>query len=338
LQRARDTEGSDGRWTARNDSGGYDERDTAMLILQTIFPLFVLIALGFALTRSRVLPDAAPGALRVFVVNLALPALLFRALSGREGSATLDGGLMAGYVAGSLIWLLMALLLARVTGARSAREAAAYATAASYSNSAFIGLPVGLSLIGPQAATLSAFFIGFEMMVLFPLMMVLAEWHGKQGHLAGHLSGVARRLLANPLILAILAGGLVGACNIPLPAAIVTSLDLLSAACVPVALVYIGCTLAHQQLSGLAGDAAVITAGKLFFHPLLVWLAFTVIPVEDASLEAAAIVNAAMPIATVFPVLAAHYGREEVLSSAVVATTAVSFLTIGLWIGALGLA
>lgn len=307
-----------------------------MLVLQTIFPLFVLIAFGFALTRSRVLPDTAPGALSLFVVYLALPALLFRALSGNDDTAALDGGLMAGYVAGSLAWLMLAAFLAHILGVRGPSRAA-YATAATYSNSAFIGLPVGLSLIGPQAATLAAFFISFELIVLFPLMMVLAEWHGRQGRLWEHLLGVARRLLVNPLIIAIITGGLFGALAIPLPAPLLRSLDLLSAACVPVALVYIGCTLAKQKLSQLAGPAATITAGKLLLHPLCVWLAFIIIPTGNNTLEAAAVVNAAMPIATVFPVLAAQYAREDVLSGAVLATTAVSFATIGLWIAAMGL-
>ncbi|MBN7795297.1 AEC family transporter [Parahaliea mediterranea] len=307
-----------------------------MLVLQTILPLFILIALGFALTRFRVLPDAAPGALSLFVIYLALPALLFRALSGNDDTAAMNGGLMAGYIAGSLTWLVVALALARALRVRGT-SVAAYATAATYSNSAFIGLPVGLSLIGPQAATLAAFFISFEMIVLLPLMMVLAEWHDNQGRLGEHLLGVARRLLGNPLILAIIAGGLFGALAIPLPKALLHSLDLLAAACAPVALVYIGCTLAKQRLSQLAGPAATITCGKLLLHPLFVCLAFWLMPSGDITLEAAAVVNAAMPIATVFPVLAVRYGREEVLSGAVVATTAVSFVTISLWIAMMGL-
>ena len=57
-----------------------------LAILAITTPIFLLIALGYLLVRVKLVPQAAIGGMGTFVVYLALPALLFKALSSRPVS------------------------------------------------------------------------------------------------------------------------------------------------------------------------------------------------------------------------------------------------------------
>ena len=75
-------------------------------------------------------------------------------------------------------------------------------------------------------------------------------------------------------------------------------------------------------------------AGKLLLHPLLVYLAFLALPLDGAGLQTAAVLNACMPMMSIYPILAQKYGQEGLCAAALVATTVTSFFTISgfLWV------
>jgi malonate transporter and related proteins len=91
--------------------------------------------------------------------------------------------------------------------------------------------------------------------------------------------------------------------------------------------------LAGLSLKGLAGDIGLIVLGKLLLHPLAVFAMLSFLSF-DPTLKQAAIINASMPMATIYPLLAQKYGQEGLCAAALVATTVVSFFTISglLWL------
>lgn len=56
--------------------------------------------------------------------------------------------------------------------------------------------------------------------------------------------------------------------------------------------------------------------------------AFLVFPIAGQALSAAAVLNACMPMMSVYPILAQKYGQEGLCAAALVATTVTSFFTI----------
>ena len=84
-------------------------------ILAITGPIYIVIALGFLAGRSGLFSRADMRVLGKFVVNFALPALLFTALSQRHVADILNGRYLAAYALGSLAVLLVTTLLSFVT-------------------------------------------------------------------------------------------------------------------------------------------------------------------------------------------------------------------------------
>jgi predicted permease len=77
-----------------------------------------------------------------------------------------------------------------------------------------------------------------------------------------------------------------------------------------VALFCIGGTLAGLSLKGMGSDLGLLVAGKLLLHPLAVFVAMLAFPVADPQMKTAVLLNAAMPMMSMYPILGLRYGRE----------------------------
>jgi len=60
------------------------EQNTLLEVFQTIFPVFSLLALGYGVLKSGYLPPKTAEVLSSFAVRLAVPVMLFRAISQLE--------------------------------------------------------------------------------------------------------------------------------------------------------------------------------------------------------------------------------------------------------------
>ncbi len=63
-----------------------------LAILAIVAPIYIVILIGFAMTRSGLFAKADMRVFGKFVINLALPVLLFRALSQRQLGDVLNVG------------------------------------------------------------------------------------------------------------------------------------------------------------------------------------------------------------------------------------------------------
>jgi predicted permease len=199
------------------------------------------------------------------------------------------------------------------------------------SNSGFIGYPIALMAVGPQAGVALALGMMVENLVMIPLSLALAE-AGHQG--AGSTLTVVRetfkRLSRNPLILAIITGGLLSIAEVKLPVVPLKLIEMLSMASAPVALFVIGGVLYGTKVRGQLGEIAQIGAGKLILHPLLLSLGFLVLADVDPAMMTAGLIMASAPMMSVYPILGQRFGQEGRCAAALVITTLASFVTISL--------
>lgn len=298
-------------------------------ILGITGPIFLLIALGFGAVRSGLLARGEMRPLGFFVINFALPALLFKALSQRPLAELVDFRLLAIYTLGSLVIAGGAIAFGRLVQKRSLQGATVLGMGMSVSNSAFIGFPIAQQLIGQRASATLALYAAVETLIMLPVLLTLAELGGdRDKHWSRVLLGIFARLGRNPMIVSILAGVLCSAVGLALPVLLLRAVDMLSGASAPVALFYIGGILGGLSLKGMAGEIGAIAFGKLVLHPLAVFAAFLLLPFDDPAIRAATIVNAGMPMFSIYPILGQKYGKEGVCAAALVATTVASFFTV----------
>ncbi|MBP8265536.1 MAG: AEC family transporter, partial [Zoogloea sp.] len=268
-----------------------------LTILGITGPIFIIIAIGFAAVRLGLLARTDMRVLGVFVINISLPALLFKALSQRALGELVSADLLIVYTLGSLLVAGLALGYVCLVQKRDLQSGALLALGMSASNSAYIGYPIALQVFGHAASAALAVYALVESLVMMPLALTLAEAGGSGGGRWHRVLGdILLRLAKNPFILAIAAGVAWAAIGVSMPAPLARVVDMLSTASAPVALFCIGGTLAGLHLKGLGADIGLIVVDKLLLHPLAVFVVALALPAMNAQHKTAAIVNACMPM------------------------------------------
>ncbi|MDO5640962.1 MAG: AEC family transporter [Paracoccus sp. (in: a-proteobacteria)] len=295
------------------------------IFLKTL-PFFALIGLGWLAARSRIFPPEAAAWLTRFVFYFALSAMLFRFAATLDITEIWDARFAAAYLCGSLALWIIAVVIGRARGLdwpATAMEAHCYVIG----NTGFLGVPMLIALLGNAAAGPVLLILSIDLVVFSTLITVLITGT-RQGRLRlTTMWPVLRGLLANPMIVSMLAGLLWSAMRLPLPAPALEFLTLLSAAATPGALFAIGASLVGRRVDRPA-VAVGLSAAKLILHPAAVAMAcfaFAIPPFAAGVMIAAA----ALPVAgNVF--MLAEYFRVAVqrVSSAILISTAASVVTI----------
>jgi predicted permease len=307
-------------------------------ILSITGPIYIIIALGFLMTRLGVFAKADMRVFGKFVINLALPALLFRALAQRQIGEIFNGSYLLAYLMGSLIVVGLGYFWCRRFAGLNSTTSTFYAMGMSCSNSGYVGYPILLLTLAPVAGVALALNMIVENLFVLPLLLYMAE-RGRGGSGQWHVVGKSlARLATNPLIIGLLAGLTVSVLGVTLPEPVARTVDMLATSCSAIALFVIGGMLVGLPMRGLGKKVAPIAVGKLIFHPLAVLLSMAALPflglVEiDPSLRMAAVLMAAVPMMGIYPTLAQAHGQEDFSAAALLVTTIASFFTLSglLW-------
>ncbi|MCX7277728.1 MAG: AEC family transporter [Burkholderiales bacterium] len=307
-------------------------------ILAITTPIYLIIAAGYLSVRFGLFNKPDMRVLGRFVINFCLPALIFNALSKRPLGEVLNGPYLLAYAAGSLTVVLIGMLV----GLRLRRQSMPLATMQSLgmaaSNSGFVGYPIVLQLLGPTAGVALALTMVVENLLVLPLCFAMADNEGQDAAQRWHhtLAVSLRNLLKNPMVLAILAGFGFSLSGLHLPAVLAQTVQIVATASSPVALFVIGGSLVGLKLAGVRRDLAWVACGKLLLHPLAVFTMLWLLPaglVVAPELRVAAVLFAAMPMLSIYPVVAQKYGLEGFTAAALLVATVSSFFTISslLW-------
>lgn len=305
-------------------------------ILAITGPIYLCIALGFAAVRWRVFTPADMRVLGRFVIQIALPALLFNALASRPLAEVWQPGYLLAFGAGSLALLLASLWTSHRVQGRSLSESAYMAMGMSCCNSGYVGYPVLLLALGPVAGVALAMNLLVENLLKLPLLMTLADV-GASG--ASRLSWkdalrqTLGRLVRNPMIIAIVLGFMVALMGWQLPTVVSRTVNLFGAASGGLALFIIGGTLVGLQVRGMRRQVAQVVVGKLLLHPAAVWAAVVLLPLLGLpalgdELRVAAVLAAAMPMLGIYPLLAQRHGFEGFTAASLLAAMGASFFTL----------
>jgi len=179
-----------------------------------------------------------------------------------------------------------------------------------------------------------------ENIVLFPIAFALMETTPESGaDLKKTICTVGVRLLKNPIIIAVVTGALASLVHFNPPAFIARVMDLLASSVAPVALVIIGGSLVgSSQVRASARDLLLISGFKLVLHPLLVLLMVVfIVPDMDSSLKQAAVIFAASPMMSMYPVIGGQYGQQAYCAGLLLVTTVFGFFSISLMLSLLEL-
>ena len=301
-------------------------------LLQIVAPVFVVMAIGYAMRKIAILSSEADRSLTRLVVTLLAPCLAFDIIIGNEGLANPGNWILPPILgfASIALGIVVSRWGARCFRIPDGEPRRTFVFATSLHNYGYIPLPLCAALFDRETmGVFFAFFLGVE----------LAFWSIAVAQLTGHAGeGNWRRALNAPIIAIPVAIALnaLGA-KAWMPSSIATTFHLLGACAVPLGLLLSGALIAdyinweslrHGRRTVLASVAVRIVA-----LPALM-LIFTQWAPLDISLKSVLVVQAAMP-AAIFPIVVtkAHHGDMPTALRVVLGTSAIGLVTIPLWIG-----
>ena len=234
-------------------------------------PLFVLIFLGYALTRIGKWPLTISEGMNRFVFNVALPCMLFRVMSDFYKSPPVDVRLLLAFFGSCLLIFMLGRLLGTWLFRLDGVAGTVFALGGIFSNNVMLGIPVATVLLGPQALPSVALVLVFNSLILWTLLTLSVEW-AKQGSFS--LKGIGHTLLSvakNPLIIGILSGTAWSFLKQPLPTIAAEPLRMLGSIAAPLSLVTLGMSLAHYRVRDGLRESYTICLLKLILQPMTIW-------------------------------------------------------------------
>jgi predicted permease len=270
-----------------------------------------------------------------FVVKVAMPALLFNALSQRSLTDVLNSEYLVAYAVGSLFTVVISLLWSLRIRRDSRSMSSCFAMGTTCPNSGFVGYPIALLSLGPIAGVSLALNMLVENLLIIPLLLAWAETGGGQQRWYQILAQTLKGMFYNPMIWGIVLGFLFSWFEVQLPSSLSRTVTLFAQASGALALFVIGGSLVGLPVKGMGSSVGQIAAGKLILHPLvmaavLLWL----VPIEDPVMRTAVLLTCAMPMMGIYPILTQKHGHDGLSAATLLVTTMGSFfsLNILLWL------
>lgn len=292
-----------------------------MVFLNVLLPIFLIVGTGYVFGRSARLDVKS---LTKVAFYLLAPALIFHSLY----TSTIFGeeiGIIVLFVALLHFGLFgLGWFGTRVLGWEMDTRVAA-TLSLSNNNTGSYGLSVLLLAFGEQGFALGVIYMVALLAFQTLFGVGIASWRTGSS-VRGLLSNVVKVPWFHALALALLFRGT----GIQLPEWLLSPIELVSRAAIPVFLLILGIQLARVKLGGVLARAGSIAFVKLLLPPLLAFGLATALSVEGL-LRVVLIIEASMPTAINALILAIQYQRRpDLVASVVLLTTVGSVLTVGL--------
>lgn len=310
--------------------------DNFIFSANAVFPIFLVIAFGYVLSRRGFLTAPALNEMNRLVFTFALPMLLFRNIYQADFRALFDPVFIIWLICGtaahfSLLWIFAEMYL------RKRQELiGAFVQAGFRANYAIVGLPLVANIMGEYdtgMAALAAAFVVTSFNILSVIVLTAKDGSDSKFDIF-LLKNVAVSTIRNPSIIGIIIGLAVNLLNIPLPMVVHSGINSMAVLCTPMALIAVGGSIKFSELMDNLRPALMGAAMKIVVMPLLFVTASVLLGFRG---EALAVIFAvfANPTAIMSYVMAARMNGHTAISSAIILITTVFSsitLTIGVYI------
>jgi predicted permease len=300
-----------------------------MILLNALFPVLALIVFGWVVKRLGLTDPAFLRTSDRLVYFVFFPLMLF----WKIGAAPLHFDSNWRYLPASALAVVavcgLSLLFIRLWPVRPFQ--AGSFNQGCYRFNTYIGMAVVLNGFGEAGAQLYGVLIGLLIPLINLLCVPILIWYGGDGGRMGtRLTVTLKHLLANPLILACVAGiiysRLVGA----FPTPIDNTLKLMSQVTLPLALFSIGGSLTSRNLRDNMGLSLAAAGGKLVALPLVGLLFLWLFDVTGLAWQVSMLFFA-LPTSTAIYILSSQLNSDTELASAVIVlSTLLSFASMAL--------
>lgn len=300
-----------------------------------IFSLIIVVLLGFFLTRRGWFDAATQKLLPRLVTNVSLPPFLFftilTSFPEDDFLNLLKAVSVPFFIIGSMF--LLAFMFGKIFKVNK-RHFGLFCAAVANSNTIFIGIPVNMAIFGQEALPYVLFYY-FAATVFFwtigNYFIMRDERQGKQGEIK---SGFRWNQIISAPILGCLAGLFCIILNIAPPQFLMRAAELVGQTSTPLALIFIGITLANMNLAKFVPhrDVLFTLLGRLVVCPLFALLCMRFFHLPELMAKVY-IMQSALPVLMQVSILSAYYNTDPEYGAIIVALTTLGcVITVPIWV------
>lgn len=292
---------------------------------------FILIALGFALSRSRMFPRSLWEGVEKLVFYVLFPPLLFNSVANAQLTVSQTGLFLACGVGSMTIGMALAWLVSKVAPMGPMTDASL--RQCGYRFNSYIGFAIVFALFGAKGLALFALLMGVWVPISNAAAVAdLAAASRSKGEGA---RGILRLIVKNPLIIGTAAGLFFNVTGLHMPELVTSVFKSLGSASLALALMSIGSGLQLGKFRQEAVPLSLATIERLVCVPaaaLAIGLFFGLSPVELGALMS----FAALPTANSCYILAVRMGGNgPAVANLTTLQTVCALFTIPFWMGLL---
>lgn len=308
----------------------------ALNIVSTIIPIFSVIILGLLARWKGFIQQEFLEPANRLVYYLAIPALIFRAISKASLKAQFDVMVLAitlfsVVVVFAFAWGMGFLLRLRLG------QLGTFMQTTFHGNLGYIGLAIAFYLLGNEGFVRASIIAGFLIILQNFLSVISLQFNSDDISVKGNKLYIVLKILGNPVILSALAGILFSISGLKMPLVIDRSLHILGGLALPMALLIIGASLSFELMQLRILRVISSSLLKLILLPGIGFLLYRIfnIAVQD---YLPALILLASPTATITYVMAREMGGDADFAVAAISTsTLISSVTFTLWINIAGM-
>ncbi len=302
--------------------------DNLVFSLNATIPLFLVMAVGYLVSRLKIVNDNFIKNANDFNFKVTLPALLYVDMASTDFRTVFDLEFLLYCIIVTLICILGLWGLTKVF--MKDKDSVGEFVQASYRCSLAVnGMALVQSIYGSTEMAGMMILGAVPLYNIFAVIILQAESPAREKSKDAHklkktLLGIAK----NPIIIAIVAGFLTALVQIDWPEMIDTTLSYVGRIGTPLALICIGAAFDFREAFGKIGRSAFAAAIKLIIQPLIFVPIAVLLGFRDEKLVSILIMLAG-PTTPVAFIMAKQYGyKGTITSSAVALTTLFSSVTL----------
>lgn len=283
-----------------------------MSLLARLGYLLALLGVGALARSAGLLTGARRDGLNSAAFYLVLPALLFDSIYDEPLEALLSPPLVGGLFVVFAATAGIAWAVHRRVEPRSVRSVALVGSY--HTNFGYLGLPLVALTLGDAAAAKGGVILGFGALTQACLTVVVLIVINEAN---AAISTEIRKILTNPVVLALAAGLLVSYYEVPIPGTAASAIAAIAGVALPIALLLVGSSLDPDIRVGDYRTLASVVGLKTLFMPTIGWATYTAFGVAPAALKAGVVMFAAPTALSTF-IYAGELGGDERFASIVI--------------------
>ena len=292
--------------------------------------ILVVIAAGAALAHVGVLDRRSQRTLGEIAFFVASPALMVVTIS-QVHLETAAANLVASTVSLGACFIAY-VVIARLRWGLDTGPLLLGALSSSYVNAGNLGIAIAAYVVGDITVVVPTLLV--QMLLVQPAALIVLD------RITGRGEGVGpavRRLVTNPLTISAVVGLVLATTGWRLPAALLSPLEMLAGAAIPLMLMSYGAALRLSPPIGRAGhngEVVLATVLKMAVMPVVAWLVGVALGLDDRVLLGV-VITAALPTAQNIFLHATRYRVGEDVSRETILVTTLASLPVALLVAVL---